>query len=217
MGEYADAGGPNVDIIARIDALLKRDILPNTRADLAAFKAAAIAGTLDAADERYVWQLYERLCSGAPPQSSPPQRTTWPAALDRPSPLRRMEPTTQVAGSSESTAAEWLDGFIARLFILFGLTARGSWRIAAVLCELAAVIAGIAGFATSEGSVIDRLLMGLGIWLLAAIGFGIALTVLRWLTIAAIFIVRIALVLLHWLLTGREATVSRVTIDFEHE
>ena len=79
-----------MDTIARINALLNRDILPNTRADLAAFKAAASAGTLDADDERYICRLYERLCSGVGAQ--PSQRNAWPAAFDRPSLVRRMEP-----------------------------------------------------------------------------------------------------------------------------
>jgi hypothetical protein len=38
----------------------------------------------------------------------------------------------------------------------------------------------------------------------------------RWFAIATVFVLRLALTLFHWLLTGREAAVSRVHIDFDY-
>lgn len=204
-------GRGNVDTITRIDALLKCDVLPNTRADLVAFRLAAIAGTLDPDDDRYVCQLHDRLSPRAGASPIPPRRDHWPETTETQS-ISRNAIKTWDNGLAPSAAAEWLDGFFARLFILFGLTTRGAWRVTILLAFLASVAAGIAGFMTSQN---DRILMGLGYWLAANIALGIALAILRWSAIAVIIVVRLTLVLLHWLLTGRDATVSRVHIDFD--
>jgi hypothetical protein len=77
--------------------------------------------------------------------------------------------------ATPTETAEWLDGFFVRLFILFGLTTRGAWRLLGVLCVLAGVIAGIGGFLMTEGSVGDRLIVGVGYWFVAGITLSIAL------------------------------------------
>jgi uncharacterized protein YlxW (UPF0749 family) len=55
------------DLNPLIDELLKRELRPNTREDLAAWRKEIAAGTLSAGDARYIRALHARVVAGKVP------------------------------------------------------------------------------------------------------------------------------------------------------
>ena len=82
--------------VAVIDALLARDLLDWTRSDLNGFRNEAVAGSLSAADEKYVRQLYARI---------PPIKVPY-------------IPTVRPNYAPYPVEQSWLDGFIGRITLV---------------------------------------------------------------------------------------------------
>jgi hypothetical protein len=57
------------DLDKLIDELLKRELRPNTRDDLAAWRKEIAAGTLSADDQRYIRALHARVVGGGVPKA----------------------------------------------------------------------------------------------------------------------------------------------------
>lgn len=67
------------DLEKLIDELLKRELRPNTRDDLAAWRKEVAAGTLAADDARYIRALHARVVEGVAPKAAAPSDDDAPA------------------------------------------------------------------------------------------------------------------------------------------
>jgi hypothetical protein len=161
------------NIVAVIDALLARDLLDWTRRDLKAFRDEAVTGSLRPDDEKYVRQLYARI-----PASKPPY-------------IPQAVPST-----SYPIEQNWLDGFIGRISLVGAV-------VVIPIVVLIIIGTGISAFLETNGSLSDRIAMGI-------LGAGLAALVLWFLFGLAARVVMICLGAIgigfravYWLLVGK--------------
>lgn len=67
------------DLTKLIDELLKRELRPNTREDLEAWRKEIAAGTLSDDDARYIRALHARIVEGGVPKAREPRDDKAPA------------------------------------------------------------------------------------------------------------------------------------------
>jgi predicted RNase H-like nuclease (RuvC/YqgF family) len=67
------------DLNKLIDELLKRELRPNTREDLATWRQEIAAGTLSDDDARYIRGLHARVVLGGVPKAREPRKDETPA------------------------------------------------------------------------------------------------------------------------------------------
>jgi hypothetical protein len=77
------------DLNRLIDELLKRELRPNTREDLATWRKEIAAGTLSADDARYIRALHARIVEGGVPKARVEEADAEPSAS--PSEVERLK------------------------------------------------------------------------------------------------------------------------------
>jgi hypothetical protein len=94
------------DLNPLIDELLKRELRPNTREDLAAWRKEVAAGTLSADDARYIRALHARVVAGKAPAPKKKEGADGHAAAE-PSEVERLQAAlAETRRREEALAAE---------------------------------------------------------------------------------------------------------------